>query len=134
MSSRLDDQGKLILRFAIGGILLIHGVSKLQNGIGFVQQMVNQNGLPAFVAYGVYAGEVVAPLLVIAGILTRPAALIMALDVVGAVYMARRADIARITPGGAWAIEVEALLILGALAIACLGAGRMAVARPGTYN
>ena len=74
-TTRLDDFGKLILRFAVAGILLIHGVTKLRGGIGFVEQMVNQAGLPHLVAYGVYAGEVIAPLLVIAGMLTRPAAL-----------------------------------------------------------
>jgi putative oxidoreductase len=134
MNGRLDDLGKLVLRFAVGGLLLVHGVSKLQNGIGFVEQMVNQNGLPAFLAYFVYAGEVLAPVLVIAGILTRPAALIIALDLMGAVYMARRGDIAKISGGGAWAIEVEVMFILGGLAIACLGAGRMALAKPGRYN
>ena len=119
MSNRLDDFGKLILRFAIGGILLVHGVSKLQNGIGFVEQMVNQNELPAFLAYGVYVGEIVAPVLVFAGVLTRPAALIIAFDLAAAILMARRDDIAKITGGGAWAIEVEMLFLLGGLAIAC---------------
>ena len=132
--ARIDDLGKLILRFGIGGILLVHGISKLQNGIGFVEQMVSANGLPAFVAYGVYVGEVLAPVLIIAGVFTRPAALVIAFDLLGAVFMARRADIGKITGGGAWAIEVEALFILGALAIACFGAGRLALGRPGGYN
>jgi putative oxidoreductase len=132
--AQIDDLGKLILRFAIGGILLVHGVSKLQNGIGFVEQMVSQAGLPHFMAYGVYAGEVVAPLLLIAGVFTRPAALIIAFDLAGAVFMARKADIAKVGQGGGWAIEVEMLFLLGGLAIACLGAGRLALARPSSYN
>src|SRR5262245_37988077 len=103
MNTRLDDLGKLILRFAIAGILLIHGATKVQNGIGFVEQMVNQAGLPAIVAYGVYVGEVLAPLLVIAGMLTRPAALVMAFDVGMAVLLARRGDFGEVSPGGAWA-------------------------------
>ncbi|WP_323129421.1 DoxX family protein, partial [Klebsiella pneumoniae] len=37
-------------------------------------------GLPGFIAYGVLVGEVVAPCLLILGVLTRPAALVLALD------------------------------------------------------
>lgn len=129
MPTTIDDIGKLILRFAVAGTLLIHGAAKVQGGIGFVEQMVNQAGLPALVAYGVYVGEVAAPLLVIAGLLTQPAALIMAFDVAMAVLLARRADIGKVSPGGAWAIEAEVLLILGSLAIACLGPGSFALGR-----
>lgn len=124
MNSNLDDLGKLLLRLGVGGLLLMHGIYKVQNGIGFVTESVMRNGLPAFFAYGVYLGEVVAPILVIVGLLTRPAGLIIALDLLGAIFLARRADIATIAPGGAWSIEAEMLFLLGGLAIACLGAGR----------
>ena len=124
MNSNLEDLGRLLLRLAVGGLLLLHGVYKVQNGIGFVTESVMRNGLPDFFAYGVYVGEVVAPILVIAGLLTRPAGLIIALDLFGAIFLARRADIATVRPGGAWSIEAEMLFLLGGLAIACLGAGR----------
>lgn len=131
---QLEDFGKLLLRFAIGGMLLVHGVTKLQTGIGFVEQMVAQAGLPHIVAYGVYVGEIVAPLLLIAGVFTRPAALIVAFDLAAAIFMARKADIMEVSQGGGWAIELEMLFLLGGLAIACLGAGRLALARPSAYN
>lgn len=130
----LDDLGKLILRVSIGGLLLIHGISKLQNGIGFVQQQVAGAGLPSLLAYGVYAGEIVAPLLVIVGFMTRPAALVIAFDLLGAIFLARRNAISSIGPGGGWEIETEMLFLLGGLAIACLGAGRLALGRPGGWN
>ena len=95
-----DDLGKLILRICVAGLLLVHGLSKLQNGIGFVQNQVGEAGLPSFVAYGVYVGEIIAPVLVILGLFTRPAALIIAFDMVAAILLARRADIATIGPGG----------------------------------
>lgn len=132
--SSLDDLGKLILRLSIGGVLLFHGATKVQGGIGFVEQMVSQAGLPLFLAYGVYVGEILAPVLVILGFLARPAALVIAFDMAMAIFLARRADIEKIGPGGGWAIEVEMLLLLGALAIACLGTGRIAASRPGRYN
>ena len=130
----LDDLGKLILRVSIGGLLLLHGISKLQNGIGFVQQQVAGAGLPSLLAYGVYAGEIVAPLLVIVGFMTRPAAIIIAFDLLSAIFLARRDATASIGPGGGWEIETEMLFLLGGLAIACLGAGRLALGRPGGWN
>ena len=124
MNANLDDLGKLLLRLAVGGLLLMHGIYKVQNGIGFVTESVIRNGFPAFFAYGVYVGEVVAPALVLVGLLTRPAGLIIALDMLGAIFLARRADIATIRPGGAWSIEAEMLFLLGGCAIACIGGGR----------
>ena len=131
---QLEDLGKLLLRFSVGGMLLMHGIAKLQNGIGFVEQMVAQAGLPHTVAYGVYLGEIVAPVLIIAGVFTRPAALIIAFDLAGAIFMARSADLMKVNPGGGWAIEAEMLFLLGGLAIACLGAGKLALARQTAYN
>jgi putative oxidoreductase len=124
MNSNLDDLGKLLLRLAVGGLLLLHGIYKVQNGIAFVTESVMRAGLPSFFAYAVYIGEVAAPVLVIAGLLTRPAGLIIALDLFFAIFLARRADVATVRPGGAWSIEAEMLFLLGGLAIACLGAGR----------
>jgi putative oxidoreductase len=127
MNSNLDDLGKLILRIAVGGLLLLHGVYKLQNGIGFVSESLANHGLPAFFAYGVYLGEVVAPALVLIGLFTRPAGLIIAFDLLMAIFLARRSDLATVMPGGAWSIEAEMLFLLGGLAIACLGGGRFAL-------
>ena len=127
MSSNLDDLGKLLLRIAVGGLLLLNGLYKVQNGIGFVTDSVVRYGLPSFFAYGVYVGEVVAPVLVLAGLLTRAAGLVIAFDMIAAIVLARSPDIATIRPGGAWSVEAEMLFLLGGLAIACLGGGKYAL-------
>jgi putative oxidoreductase len=124
MNANIEDLGRLLLRLGVGGLLLLHGIYKVQNGIGFVIESVTRGGLPAFFAYGVYVGEVVAPALVLIGLLTRPAGLLIAFDMLVAIFLARRADVATIRPGGAWSIEAEMLFLLGGCAIACLGAGR----------
>ena len=134
MNSSLSDLGKLILRLAVGGMLLLHGILKLRNGIDFVFQKVAEAGLPSFISYGVYLGEVVAPILIIVGFLTRPAALIVAIDLLMAIVLARNADMAKLNQGGGWAIELEMFFLLGGLAIACLGAGRFALGKPGKWN
>src|SRR5438552_17207463 len=79
-TSARDDYGKLILRLAVAVLLGFHGVSKLKNGIGWMAGPLRSHHLPMFVGYGVYVAEVVAPVLLILGILTRPAALVIMFD------------------------------------------------------
>jgi putative oxidoreductase len=120
-----DDLGKLILRFAIGGLMLFHGVGRILRGPGEIIQVVNQNDLPSFAAYGVYLGEVVAPVFVLLGIWTRPAALVMAINMVIAVALQHRGQVFALDKdSGAWAIELPGLYFFGALALVFLGAGR----------
>src|SRR5919204_3990489 len=71
MDSRQDDIGKLLLRIALGGILLFHGVFKLTHGVEWIKQPLAALGLPGFLAYGTYLAEVVAPVLLILGYRTR---------------------------------------------------------------
>ena len=82
-----DDFGKLLLRLAVGGLMLFHGLHKLFDGVGGISNMLVAKGLPGFIAYGVLVGEVVAPCLLILGVLTRPAALVLAFTMVVAWLM-----------------------------------------------
>ncbi len=128
---RLDasDAGKLLLRVTIGVLLLLHGIHKLRHGIDGIIGNVERHGLPSFFAYLVYVGEVAAPLLVIAGWQTRIAAAIVAINMAVAIWLSHAADVFLLTDKGAWAIELPALYLLGAVAIALLGSGRYAVSR-----
>src|SRR5262249_27927991 len=76
LEADMDDIAKLMLRILIGGLLLFHGVDKLRNGVGSVRADLAKAGLPGILAYGIYLGEVVAPLLVLLGLWTRPMAVI----------------------------------------------------------
>ncbi|HUI72785.1 MAG TPA: DoxX family membrane protein, partial [Spirochaetia bacterium] len=55
----MEDTGKLILRLTTAGLILFHGISKIIHGITMIGGAVTAYHLPGFVAYGVYAGEVV---------------------------------------------------------------------------
>ena len=72
---RMKNQnlGILILRLSIGVMMLLHGIAKVTNGVEAIKTMLAEKGLSAFsfVAYGVYVGEILAPLLIIIGYRTR---------------------------------------------------------------
>jgi len=123
----LDDAGKLVLRAVLAAMLLFHGVAKLQNGIGFVADMLAKAGLPAVFGYGVYIGEIVAPLLILFGLFTRGAALVIAINMIVAVLLAHTGQFFSINDTGGWALELQGMYLFTALAIALSGAGRYSV-------
>jgi putative oxidoreductase len=124
------DPGLLVLRLGLGTLILFHGIYKLTHGIAWIAGPLGKVGLPAWLAYGVYAAEVLAPVLVILGLWARPAALIIAFDMFMAIFLARRGDVAKINPaGGGWAIELELMFLVAALAIALAGSGRFSLGK-----
>ena len=129
------DAGLLLLRFGVGTILLFHGIYKATHGVAWISGPLGKAGLPAWMQYGVYIGEIVAPVLLILGLWTRLAALVIAFNMFMAIFLARRGDIGKINPmGGAWAIEIEVLLMVAALALALTGGGRFGLGRPTTTS
>jgi putative oxidoreductase len=125
----MTDTGKLILRLALGILILLHGLAKISSGIDGIARMVALAGLPDWVAYGVYVGEVVAPLMVIAGWFSRIGAAIIAANMVFAVALAHRSDIFQLNNTGGWELELQGMFLFTALAIACLGPGRYSANR-----
>lgn len=127
---RNDDLGKLLLRLAMGGMLLLHGIAKVRGGVGGISGMLESKGLPGFFAYGAYVGEVLAPALILLGLFTRPAAAVMAFNMVVAVALAHPGDIFKLNPQtGGWAIELAMLFLMGGLALVFTGAGKYSVSR-----
>ncbi|HCL6098902.1 DoxX family protein [Enterobacter cloacae subsp. cloacae] len=124
-----DDLGKLLLRLAVGGLMLFHGLHKLFGGVGFISGLLVEKGLPGFIAYGVLIGEVVAPILIIVGLFTRPAALVLAFTMIVAWLMVGTGKTFALDAVGAWAIESLVYFFIGSLAVAFLGAGRYAVGK-----
>jgi putative oxidoreductase len=124
------DIGKLILRLAVAVLLAFHGISKLRHGVAWMAGPLQAHHLPAWFAYGVYVAEVVAPILLIAGILTRLAALVVGFDLTMAMFLVlgpKTFAIDRQT--GALGGELQLLYLFSALAIAFLGSGRFALSK-----
>jgi putative oxidoreductase len=126
----LSDWGKLVLRLSVAGLLIFHGIFKAKNGIAWMAGPLGAAGLPMFIAYGVYVAEIVAPIFVILGKFTRLAGLIIAFDMVMAIFLVLRPRMFTVSPqGGGLAIELELMFLFGGLAIALLGSGRFALSR-----
>jgi putative oxidoreductase len=130
-----DDTGKLVLRVALAAMLLFHGVSKLTGGVGFVSTMLANAGLPAFLGYLVYVGEVVAPLMILFGVATRAAAAVVAINMIVAVLLVHMGDLFKLSATGGWALELQGMFFFAAVAVALLGAGRFSIAgKTGRFN
>ncbi len=125
--NRFDDAGKLLLRLTIGILLLMHGLFKLANGIDTITALVVAQGWPAWLAFGVFIGEIIAPSLLIIGVLTRAGALVIVFNMALAVYLAHASQVLSLTKTGGWALELQGLFLMGALVVALLGAGRFSL-------
>ena len=129
----MEDLGKFLLRLAVAGLMLPHGIHKVVQGIGQIQQMVIGTGLPEVLAYGVYVGEVLAPVLILIGYYTRPAAAVLAFNMAVAILLAHSNQILQIDrQHGNLALEVQYLYLFGAAAIALLGAGKYSLSKGST--
>lgn len=122
-----EDQGKLLLRVILALMLLFHGVSKLIGGVGFIGGMLEKAGLPGAFGYLVYVGEVIAPLMILFGVYTRLAALVVAINMVVALLLVHTGEFFSLNQTGGWALELQGMYLGGALAVALLGAGRYSV-------
>ena len=101
-----DDLGKLVLRASLAILMLFHGVSKLINGIDPIMGMLAKAGLPGGLAFLVYVGEVIAPLMILFGIWARLGAVIVAINMIVAVALAHIPQLFTMTKTGGWALEL----------------------------
>jgi putative oxidoreductase len=122
-----ESAGKLILRVVLGFLILLHGIHKVTGGIDWIQGVLANAGLPGFIGYGAYLGEVVAPLLVIAGWYSRIGAWVIAIHMLFALGLAHTGELFAINPqGGNLVIELQYMFLFTAIAVALLGPGRYA--------
>ena len=123
----MQDFGKLVLRIALGALILLHGISKLKTGLGPIEGMVVSYGLPAFFAYGALIGEVLAPLMLLFGFYARIGVIIVAINMLFAFGLAHMGQLGQLNDQGGWALELQGMFLGTAVAIALLGPGRFSV-------
>lgn len=122
--------GILLLRLSLGGFFISHGVAKIQ-GMEQVIATFGQWGLSPFWAYVSTYGELVAGALFVLGAFQWIAALIIAIDMIVAMYLVtwpnplgREFHIHFITSWGS-----NLIYAVAALAIAFTGAGKWSLTR-----
>ena len=118
------DLGKLILRLTLGGLMLFHGIAKLLHGTGFIEGELASHGLPTLLAYGVFIGELLAPLMVVLGYQTRIGALLIVFNMLVAIALVHGHQLLSLGSNGGWALELQAFFLFTAVAVIFLGPGR----------
>ena len=121
------DAALLILRIVLGGLILVHGLSKLPPPSTFVIGLLAKANLPEVLAYGVYIGEIVAPVLLIIGVWTRLAAVVIVINMLFAVALVGMPQLVKLNQYGGYALELDAMYLFTAVALALTGAGRFSV-------
>jgi putative oxidoreductase len=133
MSATSSEWSPAVLRLALGGIVLVHGLGKLLNvgpaavgGVsGFTSYLMSLGvPFPQVTAWVVTLVETVGAVLVLLGILTRYMAALIAIDMAGAVWFAHLSQ-GLVASGG----ELPIALGLVAIALVLGGPGRLSVER-----
>ena len=129
LSSLNADTGRLIVRLCAGGLILFHGIAKITHpgSLDFIGGMLAGYGLPEILKYGVYIGEVLAPLMVIAGYQARLGGLLMVINMLFAIILAHTGDFFSLSEHGGWMVELQMSYLLTSAAVVFLGSGRYAI-------
>ena len=120
---RLRPMGLLLLRFALGAIFLTHGYPKLVRPNPEMQHMFAQHGLPAQFVYVAGILECFGGALLALGLFTRPAALLLAIEMAVAIWKVH-------SSGGILAVhlyEFPFALAAACIALATVGPGALSI-------
>lgn len=83
---RLQPLALLIMRLALGAVMLAHGSQKVFGNLHNFSHMVSGMGMPAWLAYVAAFTEFVGGILILAGFFTRPVAFAMCVDMSVAIW------------------------------------------------
>lgn len=119
-----DDFGKAIFRISFGVLFLMYGIDKIVNGTAFIQALFINKGIPGFLAYSVYLGEVIAPICVIVGLYTRLSAIFWIGTTLVIIWLLHMHDLLALNRFGGWAAENVGVYLFAGIAILFLGAGK----------
>lgn len=122
-----SDIGLLFSRIAIGFPMLVYGITKMINGISSILDMLEERGIPSFIGYGVYLGEVLAPLMILIGIKIRFAAFVFVVNCLAALFLTQINYFFSLNTNGGWSVELLMMYALVAAGLIFTGAGKYAV-------
>lgn len=106
-----------VLRMVTGMIFFAHGLHKLQRGMGAVAEWFGSIGLPTWLAYLVKLAEVLGGMALLIGVAVRPASLLLAVIMAGAIVTVKWPN-GLIGAGGASGYELDLVLLAVTLYLA----------------
>lgn len=114
--------------------MLLRGYDYLIHGVASIASLFKKTGIPEIMAYSVYLGELIAPLLLIIGYRTRLASLFIAATMIVAILLAHPNEIFKLGDYGSWALEINGLYLFGSLSILLLGGGKLALSSSSKWD
>jgi len=125
----VDDVGKLTLRLTLGVLILLHGIHKIlyPAALDFIGGKLVGFGLPHGMAYLVYIGEVIAPVMLILGVYSRIGGLVVMINMIFALVLAHGTQLLSLGKSGGWSVELEGIYLLCGLTVLMLGSGKVAI-------
>jgi putative oxidoreductase len=122
----LQPLGLLVLRVALGLIFFTHGYPKLAHAGAGMQGFFVQHGLPGYFVYVSGVLEVFGALLLVLGLFTRAAGLLLAIEMGVAIWKVH-------STGSYLAVhnyEFPLAVLAGSFALATVGAGALSLDHP----
>ncbi len=120
------DLASLLLRLFLGGMFFLHGIGKpFVVGMEEVNRGFVEQGFPAWTSYAATGVEIIAGLLLILGVFSRLAAMMLLPVSVGILVYHFPNGWVFHEAGGGW--EYPQLIIVSLLAIIAMGGGRFAL-------
>ncbi len=122
----LQPLGLLVLRVSLGLIFFSHGYPKLAHSAAGMQGFFVQHGLPGYLVYISGVLEVFGAILLVLGLFTRAAALLLAIEMGVAIWKVH-------STGGYLAVhdyEFPLAVLAGSFALATVGAGLLSLDHP----
>ncbi|MDR2511039.1 MAG: DoxX family protein [Bacteroidales bacterium] len=129
---KTSDLAKLMLRLAVGGLMLFHGVHKLLDGFAGIKAMLAASSLPDWLWFGVIVGELLAPVLLLLGVWTKIASLFVMGTMFFSMYIAFGMGSFELTKTGGLVAELNLLYLFAAFAILLFGHGKYALQKKDT--
>jgi|CXWL01.1.fsa_nt_gi putative oxidoreductase len=124
-----DDLAKLLLRVALGAMMLFHGIAKIgdTSNLTFIKETLVVKGMPEVLAYGIYIGEIVAPVLLILGLYSRIGGFLIVVNMLFAFWLMHMGDLFTLTHHGGWHLELQGFYLISGLCVLFLGSGKYAL-------
>lgn len=125
-----SDIALLINRITLAGLLLPHGLKKLE-GISVISKWLESVHLPSTLSYGIYLGEIIAPIFILVGLLTRFSAMMVSITMLFSIWflLSNGAPVFSFNEYGGLHAEINLLFLFLSLSIVFSGPGKFSIQR-----